>query len=402
MQHKLYYQDPYITEFTASLIGQGIDDNGRPYVILNQTAFYPTGGGQPYDTGELNGTAVIDVEEVGGQIRHILEHPLEHTQTVSGRINWKRRLDHMQQHTGQHILSASFEQLFCAATVGFHMGSEIVTIDLAISDLSWDLAGQAEELANRIVFENRIITPRFVESEELKELPLRKAPTVTENIRIVTIEGFDHNPCGGTHPARTGDVGPIKVLGWEKNKGNIRVEFVCGARTLQVLDKKQRILRDATRLLISSETELAANIERVLAERKNLEKQLGEANDKLLAYEADACIAAAVALGGAAWIQRIYSNRPLPELQKLAKMIADKEASAVVLLFSTGNRTQVVAARGTEVVLSAGDWIKEIMPFIGGKGGGSAAIAQGGAVTEIPAEEIVQYALDKLKAKLAT
>jgi alanyl-tRNA synthetase len=397
MEQKLYYQDPYITEFTASIIGQGIDEKDQPYVILSQTAFYPTGGGQPFDTGQLNGTAVIDVEEVDGQIRHILQRQLVNTEKVNGKLNWKRRFDHMQQHTGQHILSASFEQLFDAATVGFHMGSEIVTIDLAISDLTWDFAGQAEETANRVVFENRTIAPRFVEPEELKTLPLRKAPTVSENIRIVTIEGFDYNPCGGTHPARTGEVGPIKILGWEKNKGNIRLEFVCGSRTIHMMDTKQRILGDAARLLISSESELAANIERVLAERKNFEKQLGEAKDKLLAYEADECIAGAAQVGDTVLVNEIYSDRPLPELQKLAKTITDKKTSAVVLFVSTGQRTQVVAARGSEVALSAGDWIKDIMVYINGKGGGSAAVAQGGAVTDINPEAIVQYAINKLK-----
>ena len=192
MQSKLYYQDPYIQTFSAQILKQESDETGKNYIILNQTAFYPTGGGQPHDTGRIADRAVIDVEEVNGEIRHYLDAPLRVADSnVTCTIDWERRFDHMQQHAGQHILSAAFDHLFGYKTVGFHMGTENLTIDLATEELTKEEAQKAEELANKIILENRPIETKWVTEEELSQYELRKETKVKEDIRLVIIPDFD-------------------------------------------------------------------------------------------------------------------------------------------------------------------------------------------------------------------
>ncbi|MGG3492671.1 alanyl-tRNA editing protein, partial [Brevibacillus choshinensis] len=202
MKDRLYYQDAYTQQFSAEVMTRGTEGDGTPFVVLSQTAFYPTGGGQPSDQGLLGEVRVIDVEEVDGEIHHRLSEPLpEPLAQVEGRIDWERRFDHMQQHAGQHILSASFLEVADAETVAFHLGKERVTIDVRLDELTAEVWEAVEQRANQIVLENRPISARFVDDEELATLPLKKQPTVTENIRVVIIPEFDYNPCGGTHPA---------------------------------------------------------------------------------------------------------------------------------------------------------------------------------------------------------
>ncbi|MCM3537953.1 alanyl-tRNA editing protein [Priestia endophytica] len=217
------------------------DKKGDFYIILEETAFYPTGGGQPHDIGTLNGIKVLTVEELDGEIRHYTERTLpDSDDKVVGVIDWERRFDYMQQHTGQHILSAAFAQLYDISTVGFHLGKDIVTIDLNISELTEEMISKAEKLANDIIIENRPIVTKWIEYDDLVNYPIRKTPSVKENIRLVIIDEFDYNGCGGTHPNTTGEVGAIKVLNWERQRKKIRLYFICGNRVMTQFDQKQR------------------------------------------------------------------------------------------------------------------------------------------------------------------
>jgi alanyl-tRNA synthetase len=402
MEHKLYYKDPYLKKFTAKVLCQKEDEQGQVYVVLGQTAFYPTGGGQPFDTGKINGVEVTGVEEIDGQIRHYLAAPLPDDQSeATGIIDWNRRFDHMQQHTGQHILSASFEQLFDATTIGFHMGQETVTIDLEVEDLTWEQAGAAEELANRIVFENREITARFVEPEELAELPLRKPPSVQENIRIVTVHDFDYSACGGTHPARTGEVGPIKILGWERYKGNIRLQFLCGLRTLHALREKHLILRELSRQLSSAEADLPAQVDRLVTMQKELERSLRDANEKLLEMEAHTLLENGIQDSDVRLVSAVFNGRPLQDLQKLARFVTENDDTALVLLV-TGEveRVQFVCACGENIGIPMNEVAKTALPYINGKGGGNPKMAQGGGNTERTQEELLEHLLGIMKQKI--
>ncbi|RNB84442.1 alanyl-tRNA editing protein [Brevibacillus fluminis] len=393
MTKKRYYEDAYLQTFQAGIISRGKEADGTSYVVLDQTAFYPTGGGQPSDLGYIADVAVVDVEEVDGEIRHRLAAPLaDEIVEVTGTIDWERRFDHMQQHTGQHILSAAFDELIEAPTVAFHLGRETVTIDIATSDLSAEKAQVVERLANQIVLENRDITARFVDEAELAAMPLRKPPTVTENIRIVAIDRFDYNPCGGTHPARTGEVGMIKILGWEKAKGNTRVEFVCGLRALASFGQKQTVIKELTRLLAAQEFELPAQITRLLAERKELEYQIGEFKSLQLEQEARELLNTAVPVRSYLVVKQVFANRTIQELQKLAQLICTQNPAAIALLAGTGAKTQLVFSRGTDVKLAMNALLKETLVLIDGKGGGSLTTAQGGGESQKPADELLVHA----------
>jgi alanyl-tRNA synthetase len=201
MTRKLYYIDQYLTTFSSAVV-ERIDVKGRPAVILERTAFYPTSGGQPHDTGTLDNTQVIDViENENHQIIHLLKKPIE-KDLVGGCIDWKRRFDHMQQHTGQHLLSQACIKLCGAETLSFHLGEEVSTIDVKLSAIGEHEINAVEELANWIIYENREIIAHFVNKEEAHKFPVRKLPTVEKNIRIIEIKDFDFSPCGGTTPFR--------------------------------------------------------------------------------------------------------------------------------------------------------------------------------------------------------
>lgn len=401
MNDRLYYQDAYLTTFEAAILRCGTEEDGTAYVVLDHTAFYPTGGGQPCDTGTLGDCRVIDVEEVAGEIRHRLDRPLTGgSGKVTGRIDWQRRFDAMQQHAGQHILSASFIKIADAQTVAFHLGREHVTIDVQLDSLSAELAEQVERQANQIVLENRQIEARFVTEEELASLPLTKPPAVTENVRVVIIPDFDYNPCGGTHPRSTGEVGPIKIIGWERHRGNIRVQFVCGWRALADHARKQMLLQKVTGLLATSEQELADVLERVLAEKESLKESLQQREAELLAAEAERTLQSAERLAGGEWLmQASYAGRSMQELQQLARQIVSREEQAIVLLATTGEKLQLVFARGTAVHAEMNQLLKETLPLIDGKGGGSAAMAQGGGAPTLPAEDLLAHARQLLVSR---
>ncbi|MFM1651825.1 alanyl-tRNA editing protein [Brevibacillus sp. B_LB10_24] len=398
MTEKLYYQDAYSRDFQARIIKTGSDEHGD-YVLLDRTLFYPTGGGQPSDLGQIAGVEVVGVELVNGEIRHYLgeKRELHPDMPVHARIDWERRFDFMQQHAGQHILSAAFAELLQAETVGFHLGREHVTIDLAVPDLTWEEVEQVERLADRIVFENRQISARFVEPAELASLPLRKQPTVDENIRIVTIADFDYSPCGGIHPARTGEVGPILVLDWERYKGQVRVRFVCGQRTRKAVSEQRSILQQASSELKTSQQELTSQITRLLSEKTELGESLKAAREQLMQFEAQELLSRAEALRTIKLVSSSWENRPMPELQRLAKQIIERESSAVCLLFTSGANIQMVFARGQEVQADANQLLKSTLAQIGGKGGGNPNIAQGGGTDTLNVEELIQYAANLVR-----
>ncbi|WP_342042565.1 alanyl-tRNA editing protein [Bacillus sp. OTU2372] len=390
MQAKLYYQDAYIHSFSATILKQESDETGKNYVVLNQTAFYPTGGGQPHDTGRIADRAVIDVEEVNGEIRHYLDAPLQVAGSdVSCTIDWERRFDHMQQHAGQHILSAAFDRLFGYKTVGFHMGTENLTIDLATEALTKEEASKAEELANKIILENRPIETKWVTEAELSQYDLRKETKVKEDIRLVIIPDFDYNGCGGTHPKATGEVSAIKILDWEKQRKNIRIQFACGLRVIKKLEEKQYVLHQLTNLLNAPEKGMQQAVIRLLENEKQLTKALEQSKESLLQYEAKE-----LAGKDQTVVTKVFENRTIQELQKLARMVVSNHENSLVFFVSTdGPRLQVVLAKGKERTENMKKLIGEILPMINGKGGGNDSFAQGGGEALLTGEQILNKLL---------
>ncbi|WHY62043.1 alanyl-tRNA editing protein [Cytobacillus firmus] len=388
---KLYYENPYIKTFETELVYQAADDKERVYAVLKETAFYPTGGGQPHDEGTLNGIKVVDVEEAEGEIRHYLERDLEPSNTgISGKIDWNRRFDHMQQHAGQHILSAAFEELYGYKTVSFHLGKEILTIDLEISELPVGHAEEAERLANAIILENRPIEARWVSAEEASQFPLRKQLSVSEDIRLVIIPEFDYNGCGGTHPTSTGQVAGVKVLDWERQKKKIRVQFICGSRILTQLQTKHEITGNLSQLLNAPEQDLPSAASRLVENGKDLEKQLEAAKEALLAYEAKEMFTA----GKEKCISKVFEGRSIQELQKLARLIASQTENAdVILINETADKLQFVCSRGADSESDMKSLSAELLQKINGKGGGNPQFAQGGGDKLMSGEDLLEYAM---------
>ena len=388
MKDLYYYQDSMIREFKANVERSGVEEDGRPYVVLSNTAFYPTGGGQPHDTGVINGVRVIDVEKVENEIRHYLEgDSVTLTGEVTGILDWDRRFDHMQQHCGQHILSATFVELFDFATVSFHLGSEIVTIDLNTDSVTEEQLALVEKRANEIILENRPIETKWITKEELSEYPLRKDVSVEEDIRLVIIPNYDYNGCGGTHPTSTGQVSLLKIMGTEKMKKNIRVSFVCGNRVLKQLAMRKRVLSEVARNLSVPEEEAAVALQKVMKDAKSTEKSLGEAQDALLVFEAKELVTNSrenniVAVN--------FENRTVQTLQKLGRaIVADNQDVVALLVSENEGKLQFVAAKGANLGLNMKEVSTKVLPLINGKGGGNDALVQGGGEKIISAESLL-------------
>ncbi|SDN89546.1 alanyl-tRNA synthetase [Psychrobacillus sp. OK028] len=386
MTNKLYYEQPTIQTFQAKVTEQQPD-----YVVLSETAFYPTGGGQPHDLGLINDIEVTNVEVIDGQIRHFLAIPLpENTTEVNGQIDWDRRFDHMQQHAGQHILSAAFEQLFGFQTISFHLGKDTVTIDLNIADVSEMQLAEVEQLANEIIMDNRPIETKWVTEQELSNYKLRKATSLKENIRLVIIPDFDYNACGGTHPLSTGQVRGIKILQTERQKKLVRVEFICGERILTHLQRKHQVLKSLISTLSTPENKIIEATKSILMQNSVLEKQIANLSNSLLAYEAKELKENAEG----AMITCILENRSMQELQKLAKLVIHENPKSICILVSSNeDRLQVVAAKANDVEQSMKELIAHVLPYIDGKGGGNDQMAQGGGDKILSSEQLIQMAI---------
>lgn len=372
MKNLFYYEDAMMKEFTAQVVKTSKDETGN-FIVLNNTAFYPTGGGQPHDTGWINELEIIDVEKIDEEIRHYTAADVSNISgEISGKLHWSRRFDHMQQHAGQHILTAAFVELFDMATVSFHLGTELVTIDLNVGEVSEDQLAAVEKRANEIILENRPIETKWVTKEELAQYNLRKDVKVDEDIRLVIIPDYDYNGCGGTHPTSTGQVGLLKILATEKMKKQIRIHFVCGNRVLQQLAMRKQVLSDVARQLSSPEEEAAEALRKFAKTAKQTEKSLTEAQDALLEFEAKELANEAVAAA-------TFENRSIQSLQKLARFITQQNGEAIALLVANNeDKLQFVAARGSEQTKSMKDISAAALPLINGKGGGNDALVQGG------------------------
>jgi alanyl-tRNA synthetase len=419
MTERLYYVDPACREFDATVAAvQPAPDPNTLHVRLDRTAFYPTSGGQPFDTGALSGCRVVDVvDEDNGDVTHVVRRPgpsdvrrpgpldpadqadpigsaLHVGARVHGAIDWERRFDHMQQHTGQHVLSAALVRLFDAATVGFHLGAEVSTIDLSREQTPRDLAA-AEDEANRIVWEDRPVGIRFASAEEAARLPLRKEPVRTGTLRLIEIDDFDLSACGGTHVARTGQIGLIGITGWERFKGGQRLEFRCGRRALLHM----RLLRDqisaGSRLLSVPGHDLADAIARLQSEAKEQRRNVAALQTELLGHRADQLATAPeMTARGKAIFKAIDGDANT--LKALAALSVAR-GGLVAVLVSTARPCLAIVARSLDVQVAANEILSELTAKFGGRGGGKSDLAQGGGL-DAPAEAILDEARRVLQA----
>ena len=377
MTERLYYTDPYLPEFDANVL-RVEPYEGRLAAVLDRTAFYPTSGGQPFDTGRLGTATVIDVVDRDGQvILHVVDGPLE-PGPVRGVIDWSRRFEHMQQHTGQHVLSAAFDRLFNARTESFHLGTVSSTIDLN-RPVSPGAIERAEDESNRVVWENRPVSIRFADAEEAARLPLRKEPARTGKLRLIEVADFDISACGGTHVSRTGAIGAIGVQSSERFRGGTRVEFLCGVRVL----KGYRVLRDAVaasvRLVSVLPAELPAGIERLQADAKETKRQLKDLQTRLAMFEGAALADRAERLGSVQVVIEALEGWDQNGLKAIASTITARSGHAAVL-FSVAQPSAIVIARAADATIDSAAVLKRLIERFGGKGGGRPDLAQGGGL----------------------
>jgi len=376
---RLYYDDSYLIEFDA--VVRDVEPRGdRWQVQLDRSAFYPTSGGQPHDIGTIDEAKVIDVaDREDGTVAHFVDQPLEPNARVRGRIDWPRRFDHMQQHSGQHLLSAAFDRELSARTVSFHLGTSSSTIDLD-KELSADQIAVAETAANRILWEDREVLVRFVTATEAAKLPLRKEPARTGELRIVEIKDYDLSACGGTHVSRTGAIGMIAIAGFERFKGGMRVEFVCGHRALESFRAQRDAIGSSIRLLSVLPRELPATIEKLQQSLRSQQKANDTLQERLASFDAEVLLAKARPLGSAQLVAEAVQGYDATALKRLAASITSRAATIAVLVTSDAP-SLVVAARSQDVKVDAGLILKQLIDRFGGKGGGRGAMAQGGGLS---------------------
>ncbi|HEX9166135.1 MAG TPA: DHHA1 domain-containing protein [Gemmatimonadales bacterium] len=393
MTDRLYYHDSYLRSFTARLAGRRTRD-GRTEVSLDRTAFYPEGGGQPPDHGLLDAARVVDVQaDEDGSVWHAIDGQLDGEDEVFGQVEWPRRFDHMQQHHGQHLLSAAFEELFQLPTLAFHLGAEYATIDLP-GDVAEPTIRAAEDRTNEIVWEDRLVEARFVSAAELATIPLRKPPTVQGPVRVVSVPGFDHSACGGTHPRTTGAVGVLHVRRRERRGGDTRIEFVCGGRALRDLrDRGGLLTRIASGMSVGLD-ELEEAIGRLRDQEAGHRKRLGHAMERLVAFEARDLVAAAPRHGGVPIVRQFRDGLDMNEARLLATAIVAE--GGVALLGLRGEKAQVLIARPAGHAFDCGKVLREALAAVGGRGGGQPQMAQGG----IPDPAQLEMVLAELEAGL--
>jgi alanyl-tRNA synthetase len=379
MTERLYYGDPYRTDFQAEIVEISVI-GGRPVVILDGSYFYPTSGGQPYDMGRINGIEVVDVytRDIGNEILHVLATE-SRLGPVECEIDWERRFDHMQQHTGQHILSQAFVQVAKAPTLSFHLGLDNCTIDIAGDGMTTQRIAEAEMLANKIVWENRPVRSMFVDQSALDTLPLRKIPEVAgDQLRLIEIDDFDLCACGGTHVSMTGEVGMIKIVKTERRGAELRVEFNCGRRALVDYDEKNAILNRLSADLTTGYSELEISVASMREEAKASRQSLKRQTKRLVALQAGALLQDATLIGSSAIIAQVLMDREPAEIRMLANQII-RSAPSVALLGLAGPKSQLVFASSVDGSIEMGQLLNQVLPELGdATGGGSTTFAQGG------------------------
>lgn len=396
MTERIYYLDSYCRAFAAT-VTRTLEHEGRPAVVLDRTAFYPTSGGQPFDVGTLGTARVLDTIDLDDEIVHVISHPLETGATLDAEIDWNRRFDHMQQHTGQHVLSAAFNGLFDNQTVGFHMGADVSTIDLA-REATPEAVERAVDDANRIVWEDRPVTIRFASREEVSTLALRKESQREGTIRLVEVTDFDLSACGGTHVTRTGAIGMIAVLSAERVRGGSRLTFVCGARALAALRMYRDAVTGSVRSLSVLPAELPAAVERMQKESRDLRKQLKGVQDQLAVHEAERLAALSVPVGAGNLLVEIVSGWEPSALKGLASAVTTNRPMCVALL-SPGPPVSIVLSCSAGVAVDVNACLQDLLLKFGGKGGGKRDLAQGGGLA-VPVEAVAEAARAMLESKL--
>jgi len=411
MTDRLYYHDSFLYDFDAEV--RDVIDGPRPALVLDRSAFYPSSGGQVFDTGAITaGDAKLRITEVAdledGRVVHYFEaedaspHSFKPGTRVHGLIDPTRRRDHMQQHSGQHVLSAAFVRLFDLHTVSFHMADDYCSIDLDTPTLTKEQVEKAEHLANEIILENRPVDIRFVTRDEAGKLGLRKVPVAErDELRIIDIKDWDLSACGGTHVNQTGQIGCILLRKTEKVRQGWRVEFVAGQRAVSTARRDYAALTETAALFSAHIYDASQQARKSLDEIRSLRKQREQSLEELAAAQAAALLAETPETNGRKIVVRTFSDRELNFIKLLAQKLTRLSTNAIALLATTSPQPSLVFAQSPSgqsgQAFDMGALLKETMATLGGRGGGSKDMAQGGVATA----DGIDAALAAVAAKLA-
>ena len=382
---RLYYRDSFLREFDAQVVS--CEKEGERWtVVLDRTAFYPTSGGQPHDTGKLGDVPVIEVVDAEQKVVHYASAAVP-VGPVHGTIDWPRRIDHMQQHTGQHLLSAAFIELFGFQTVSFHLGKEVLTIDLDTPAVVPKQLEEAERRVNEVIFEDKPVVIRFGTAEELVEAGIRKKVEREGILRAIEVEGFDRQPCGGTHLERTGQAGLLLIRKLERRRDQCRVDFVCGFRALAAARSDFSTLTQAASLLSCGLSEVPAVLGKLIEERRVQHGAVKRLEERLAEHEARELLASQPSTGALRVISSALEEATPSYLGLLAaKLVA--EANVVALLASRASG-HVVFVQTKGLPHDMGALLRDTLEPFGGKGGGAKDFAQGSVMDVVKAADVI-------------
>ena len=393
---KLYYEDQYLKEFTAEIICV-IEKNNLYYVSLDKTAFFPGGGGQHCDLGYIDNHKVIDIVEENGEIYHVTQTKPIKIHRVNCKIDWDRRLDGMQQHLGQHVLSGCFFKLFNANTVSIHLGNEISTVDIQ-GYLDEESIRKAERMANEIIYQNIGVNFLTPSKKELKKLNLRRdLPNTNEQIRVVQIGDLDINACCGVHPSRTLDLQAIKIKRWEKHKGATRIEYLAGKRAIEDYFKKDDFRNQICKFLNCGEQDAINSVNKLSNELKACKDENRQIKIEISDYQIKDMIMSAENLGDISVITKIYESGDLKHISKIAEKIVLNDNMIVLLGVKNEEKANLIFAASKNInSISMSDLLKDAITLIDGRGGGSKFLAQGGGKNSSNLQGVIDYALRKV------
>ncbi|MEM7129519.1 MAG: DHHA1 domain-containing protein [Chloroflexota bacterium] len=414
MTERLYYADSYQYSFDATVL-EITSIGERQAILLDKSCFYPTSGGQPHDLGVLtyNGISIpiIDVAGNSGEaVSHFHNQSLADSglavgSQIKGEIEWSRRYDHMQQHSAQHLLSHTFLTCFGYETISVHFGATESTIDLESAaaqkqNLTAEQLADAEAYANDVVYRNIPIQAYFVDDAQLAQLPVRRPPKVSGMIRIVEVDRLDYSACGGTHCKQSGELGPIKIVKQEKQKGHVRLTFLAGKRALLDYQRKHRIGHQIAGILSNELDQTPELLTSLLEQNRTYSKRIGQLNQQLLSFHAAEIQQQAEQMGDWKVVSQIVTDYSVEDAKQLASMLQKYEGTIALLALPSGEKCTLIFAGSEEISLHMGNLLKETLAEFGGGGGGRADFAQGGGTSSTNAAPMLKFALARVRAQV--